>query len=208
MIGGLDGIVGWWGDVALDVSQTSAGTIGGGLLIAPTDADKAKRFFEAIRSFIVLGGRGAGVELRDVAHGATTITVLDFSAAAGAGLNLPAGYKAEVAYAVTPEVVVFGYGEAWVADVLDANGATSLAGTPRYQDLVKRVGEENLGVSFFDLSAIRELVEPLAKAELPADDWAYYEREIKPYLLPFDAVMSSAVKDGGVDHMVQTLVVK
>jgi hypothetical protein len=208
MIGGIDGIIGWWGDVALDVSSLSDGSYGGGLLITPTDADKASAFFGFIRSAIVLTGRGAGLEVRDVAHGATMITVIDFSAAAGGTGALPPGLKAEIAYAVTPDVVVFGYGEAWVAQVLDADGPTSLAGTPRYQDLLKRVGDENLGVTFVDVAAIRELYEPLIQAELPAEEWAFYEREVKPYLLPFDAVMSSAVKDGGVDHLVQSLVVK
>ncbi|HET9521922.1 MAG TPA: DUF3352 domain-containing protein [Candidatus Limnocylindrales bacterium] len=208
MIGGVDGIIGWWGDVAVAISKQSDGSYGGGLLITPTDVDKASAFFGFIRSAIVLGGRGAGLEVRDVPHGDTTISVIDFSAAAGSSGALPPGVKAEVAYAVTPELVAFGYGEAWVASVLDAEGATSLAGTPRYQELLKRVGEENLGVTFIDVTAIRELLEPLMKPELSADDWAFYEREIKPYLLPFDAVISSSVKDGGIDHLVQSLVVK
>lgn len=209
IIGGVDGIIGWWGDVAVAISKQSDGSYGGGILITPTDGDKASAFFGLIRSAIVLGGRGAGLEIRDVPHGDTTISVIDFSAAAGgAAADLPPGYKMEIAYAVTPDVVAFGYGEAWVASVLDANGATSLAGTPRYQDLLKRVGEENLGVTFVDVTAIREILEPLAKAEMDPDEWAFYEREVKPYLLPFDAVISSAVKDGGVDHLVQSLVVK
>jgi Protein of unknown function (DUF3352) len=208
MIGGVDGIIGWWGDVAIAISSQADGSYGGGLLITPTDADKASAFFGFIRSAIVLGGRGAGLEVRDVPHGDTTISVIDFSAAAGGSGALPPGVKAEVAYAVTPEVVAFGYSEAWVASVLDAEGATSLAGTPRYQELLKRVGEENLGVTFIDVTAIRELLEPLMKPDLSVDDWAFYEREIKPYLLPFDAVISSSVKDGGVDHLVQSVVVK
>lgn len=210
MLGGLDGIIGWWGDVALDVSKLPDGSYGGGLLMTPTDSQKAGTFLGFIRSAIVLGGRGAGLQVRDVTHGDATITVIDFSAAFG-GTDvavLPPGFKAELAYAVTQDVVAFGYGEAWVASVLDANGATSLAGTPRYQDLLKRVGEENIGVTFLDLAAIREVIEPIARQESSSDEWAFYEREIKPYLLPFDAVISSAVKDGGIDHLVQSLVVK
>jgi hypothetical protein len=208
MIGGLDGAIGWWGDVAVVISKAADGSIGGGVLIAPTDAEKAKRFTETLRSFIVLGGRGAGVEIRDIPHGNTTISVVDFSAAVGSGGGtLPPGVKAEVAFAVTPDVVVIGYGESFVREVLDANGASSLAGTQRYQDLVKRVGDENMGVTFVDITAIRKLVEPLVKDLVKPEDWAFYEREITPYLAPLDATVSSAVKKDGLDHLVQSIVV-
>jgi hypothetical protein len=208
MIGGVDGAVGWWGDVALAIAKDADGNLGGGLLIAPTDAEKAGDFFDTIRSFVVLGGRGMGVSIRDVQHGATTISIVDFSGAVGQGAGLPPGFKPELAFAVTNDVVVLGYGESFVGSVLDANGGTSLAGSARYQDLLKRVGDQNLGLTFVDVAAVRTLVEPLVKTELSGEDWAFYEREIKPYLLPFDAIVSSAVKDGGVDHLVQSIVVK
>lgn len=208
MIGGIDGTVGWWGDVALAVSKDASGNVGGSLLIAPTDAQKARDFFDTMRSFVVLAGGGAGISIRDVQHGETTISIVDFSEAVGQGAGLPPGLKPELAFALTNDVVVLGSGESFVGAVLDANGGTSLAGSARYQDLVKRVGEQNLGVTFVDVAAVRELVEPLLKPELSADDWAFYEREIKPYLLPFDAAVSSSVKDGGTDHLVQSIVVK
>jgi hypothetical protein len=116
VVGGFDGAFGWWGDAAVVISKDAAGSIAGGLLIAPSDATAAKRTFDTLRSFVVLAGGGSGIDIRDVAHGDATITVIDLSEAAEAsGAQLPPGVKAEIAYAVTGDVVVIGYTEAFVA---------------------------------------------------------------------------------------------
>jgi hypothetical protein len=208
MIGGLNGLIGWWGDVGVAVTKLPDGTVGGGLLIAPTDAAKANETFTTLRSFLVLGGGQAGLQLRDVQHGDATVTVIDFSEAAGSSVDLPPGYKPEIAYAVTNDIVVIGYGQAWVEAVLDAGPGPSLADDARYKELLKRVGEENLGVTFVDVTAVRGLLEPLVRAELPADQWATYEREIVPYIVHLDAVVSSSRKDGDLDRLRQALTVK
>lgn len=206
--GGFDGLIGWWGDGAVAVSKNADGSYGGGLLIQPTDAAAAKRTFDTLRSVLIFAGSGSGIELRDVEHAGATITVIDFTAAIGSSAGLPPGVKAELAYAVTNDVVVIGYGEAFVASVLDAGPGPSLADDSRISDLVKRVGEENIALSFIDVRAIRELVEPLIKADAPADKWAFYEREVRPYILPFDALMSGARVDGDLDKVTQFVTVK
>jgi hypothetical protein len=209
VIGGFDGAIGWWGDAAFVVTKDGAGSIGGGLLIAPTDAEAAKRTFETLRSFVVLAGSGAGIELRDVQHGGATITVVDLTEALqAAGGDIPPDVKAEIAYAVTPEVVVVGYGEAFVASVLDAGPGPSLADDSRFSQLVKRVGEENIGLTFVDVNAIRELIEPIVEPLVPQDKWAIYEKEVLPYLLPLDALVSSARIDGDLDRLNQAFTVK
>ncbi len=205
--GGFDGLFGWWGDAAVVISKDPSGTIDGGLLIQPTDAAAAKRTFDTLRSFVVLAGGNSGIELRDVEHGGATITVIDFSGAVPPN-QIPAGYKAELAYTVTKDVVVIGYGEAFVASVLDAGPGPSLADDGRFKDLLKRAGEENIGLSFIDVKAIRELVEPLVKDVAPADKWAYYEKEIRPYVIPFDSIVSGSRVDGDLDRLTQLVVVK
>jgi hypothetical protein len=205
IFGGFTGILGWWGDVSVVVSKGPDGSIGGGVLIAPTDAIKAKATFDTLRSFVVLAGQGAGIELRDVQHGSTTVTVLDFTQAAGANAGLPPGVKAELAFAVRDDVVVVGYGEAWVNSILDAGPGTSLADNERFKALLKRVGEENIGLSFVDINGIREVVEPLAKEDVDAENWAFYQREILPYVEHLDAFISSAKVDGDIDRLFQAL---
>ncbi|HET9347076.1 MAG TPA: DUF3352 domain-containing protein [Candidatus Limnocylindrales bacterium] len=198
---GLDAIYGWWGDMALVLDQDEAGVFGGGLLIAPTDAAAAERLFQVLRSLLVFGGADAGVEIRDVPHGDATITVVDFGEAAGASVDeLPPGYKPEIAYAVTPELVVIGYGQAFVESVLDAGPGPSLADDARVSGLLDRVAEENLGFAFLDVRSIREALEPLLREDMSADEWAYYETEIKPFLLPFDALAGSVRRDGDLDR--------
>ena len=209
VIGGFDGVLGWWGDAALVITKDAAGAIGGGLLISPTDGAAAKRTFDTLRSFAVLAGGQAGVKLRDVVHGDATITIVDFSEAVEAtGGTVPPGVTAELAYAVTADLVVVGYGESFVATALDAGSGPSMADDSRFSSLVKRVGEENIGLSFVDVTAVRDLIEPLVKETLPGDQWAFYEREVKPYLLPFDAFISAARIDGSVDRLDQTITVK
>jgi hypothetical protein len=209
VVGGFDGVLGWWGDTAVVITKDAAGSIGGGLLIAPTDAAAANRTFETLRSFVVLAGGQAGVTMRDVAHGDATITIVDFSEAVeSSGGTVPPGITAELAYSVTEDLVAVGYGEGFVAAALDAGPGPSMADDSRFSSLVKRVGEENIGLSFVDVTAVRDLIEPLVRETLPQDKWALYEREIKPYLLPFDAFISSARIDGAVDRLDQAVTVK
>ncbi len=208
VVGGFDGLIGWWGDASVVVSKAADGSIGGGLLIQPTDGAAAQRTFDTLRSFLVLAGGGSGIELRDVDHGGTKITVIDLSGVAASSGELPPGVKAELAYAVTNDVVVIGYGEAFVTSVLDAGPGPSLADDSRFTDLVKRAGEENIGLAFVDIRAIRELVEPLVKEMAPADEWSFYEREIRPYLLPFDAIVSGARVDGDLNRLIQIVTAK
>src|SRR4029079_16925711 len=60
VLGGSDATFGWWGDAALAISRVADGTIGGGLLIQPKNADAAKRFFTTIGSALPLAGGSSG----------------------------------------------------------------------------------------------------------------------------------------------------
>ena len=153
VLGGSEAAFGWIGDVALDVAPGADGTIGGGILIQPKDADAAKRFFTTIGSALQLAGGSSGLAVRTEDHGGTPITIVDFSKVAGTSeAHLPPGYKPEIAWAFTPDVAVIGYGSDFVASVLDAGPGPSLADDARFQDLVKRVGAENLSMSFVDVT--------------------------------------------------------
>jgi hypothetical protein len=195
-----DEVFGWWGDAAVVVSEQD-GIVGGGLLVAPTDLDAAEDVFAALRSAVVFAGGGSGLEVRDVEHGDATITVLDASDASGFSEgDLPPGYEPEIAWAVTPDVVVVGYGQAFVESVLDAGPGPSLADDPRVSGLLDRVGDENLSFTFLDLRASLELLEPLMREDVSDEDWSDYETNIKPFLLPFDAMAASLRKDGDLDR--------
>jgi uncharacterized protein DUF3352 len=208
VLGGSGAVFGWWGDAAVAIAPGSDGTIGGGLLVQPKDADAAKRFFTTIGSAIQLAGGSAGITTRTEDHGGTPITIVDFSKMEGmAASDLPPGYKAELAWAVTPDVVVVGYGADFVGAVLDAGPGPSLADDARFQGLVNRVGAQNESLGFVDITAIRALVEPVIQQRLTADKWAEYTKEYRPYLEHFDALIGAVHKDGSVDEGVSALTV-
>jgi hypothetical protein len=201
LLGGFDAVMGWWGDTALVVAPGADGTIGGGLVVKPRDQAAADRLFTTLQGFIALAGGSAGVNVHSEDHNGTSIVILDFSAAPGMTPgSLPPGYKAEIAYAVTSDIVVVGYGSNFVASVLDAGPGSNLAADDRFKKLVGRVGEENLGLSFIDVTAIRALIEPLVQQAAPADSWTKYQTDLKPYLEHIDAVISSVRKDGALDR--------
>jgi hypothetical protein len=201
LVGGYDAVAGWWGDAAVVVTPGADGTIGGGLLVKPRDQAAAERLFTTLRGFLALGGSSTGLNVRTEDHNGTTIVILDFSAAPGmASGSLPPGYKPELAYAVNKDVVVIGYGRDFVASVLDTTSTSSLGADARFKGLVGRVGEENIGLSFVDVTAIRGLIEPLAQGTAPADAWTKYQTDVKPYLEHIDAVISAVRKDGSLDR--------
>jgi len=201
IVGGLDAVVGWWGDTAFAVAPGSDGTVGGGILIKPSDAAAADRLVTVLRGFLSLGGPNIGVTLRDEDHNGTTISIVDFSKAMGSGASsLPPGYKAEIAWAASADLVVIGYGRDFVASVLDAGPGKSLADDTRFKALLDRVGSENIAASFVDVAAIRKVFEPLAQSGATADEWAFYTKEIQPYLSPFDAIVQATRTDGSIDR--------
>jgi hypothetical protein len=198
MLGGFQGIVGWMGDVGIVVDGAPGGP-SGGLVIRPTDQQAAANFLTTIRSFAVLGGSQAGVTIRDETHGAATITIVDLGNAGDLmGGGLPGGPvteapidgtdRLELAWTVTDDLVVLGVGPDFVRRILDTTVDSSLASDERFASLVGRAGERNAGVAFIDIQAAREAFETLLAEEDPAD-MAEYEREVKPFLLPFDAVI-------------------
>jgi uncharacterized protein DUF3352 len=201
ILGGFDGVLGWWGDTAFVVTPGADGTIGGGLLIQPRDQAAATQLFATLRTYLTLAASSAGVTVRDEDHNGTKITILDYSAAPGmSSSSLPPGYKAEFAYAVADGVVAFGYGRDWVGSVLDTKPGSSLADDDRFKSGLARVGAENIGSTYIDFNAIRALVEPLAQKMAPSDVWSTYQTEVRPYLAPIDTVIQALRRDGALDR--------
>jgi hypothetical protein len=204
VLGGPEAAIGWIGDVGVVVAQTETG-VDGGLIVVPTDRAAAERLFTSLRTLVSLGGATAGISLRDETYAGQTITIVDLGdvrdlAALGGvptddlGVDLPTGHV-ELAYAITDQVVVLGSGPGFVQHVLDTTPATSIASNERYKALVGRVGPGS-GVGFLDITAIRGLIESAA-VRMGGTDLSEYEQEYKPFLEPFDAVITTtSVKDG------------
>jgi hypothetical protein len=196
VVGGRDAALGWIGDTAIVVNDTGDKPEGG-VLIAPTDPDKAKSLLTSLGTLVGLGGAQNGITVRTEDHNGTTITIIDIAdvskltGAGGAqvgGMPLPLNHI-ELAYAVTNDVVVIGSGPDFVKHVLDTTEGTSLANDPQYKDLAGRVGV-GTGQTFVDITEIRTLIEKAAAGEDPAQRQKY-ETDIKPFLAPFDTMMAS-----------------
>jgi len=206
-LGGTDAAIGWIGDLGITVTRGDTG-VEGGVVIVPTDRADAERLFTSLRTVVSLGGATLGVSVRDEAYAGTTITIIDFGdvadlvAQAGLspemlGTGLPTG-RVELAYAITDQVVVLGSGPGFVRHVLDTTPATSIASNERYKALAARVGQ-GTGIGFADLTAIRELIES-AMANADAADRVEYEQNIKPFLVPFDALVGSSSIQGDLSR--------
>ncbi len=215
VVGGTDAAIGWIGDTAV-VINVADGTPEGGLIIVPTDKDAATRLFTSLRTLIGLGGGQAGVTIRDEPYAGTTITIVDLGDAAGlagmaglgsgaAAIPLPTG-RVEIAFAVTDKVVVIGSGPAFVRHVLDTTSATSLASNDRYKALAGRAGTGSVS-SFVDIAAIRGLIEKAVVGAGPAA-LAAYEKDVKPYLAPFDALYASSSVGGDLTSSTILITVK
>ncbi len=206
MFGGVEGLVGWIGDVAVVVNDPGEG-LEGGILIQPTDATKAENLFLTIRGALSLGGASLGLTVTDEQHGDATITTVDFGEL-GALLKMAGSeYGAEdldvfggrdahlqLSWTVTDDLVVIGFGPDFVRHVLDTEPGASLAQSDRFESLLGRTGTENTGQFFVDVAAIRLALEEVAP-DAP-EMLQKYEREVKPFLEPFDALVGSTVIGG------------
>ncbi|MEA2519572.1 MAG: hypothetical protein QOF49_1652 [Chloroflexota bacterium] len=200
LLGGLDAVVGWWGDTAVVVTPVADGTIGAGLVIKPRDAAAAERLATTVGTFLALGGNSVGVTTRTEDHNGTKVTILDASGVPGIATgDLPPGYRAELAWATNADVTVIGYGAGFVNAVLDAGPGASLADDARFKALLDRVGAENMSAGYLDVAGIRTLIEPLAQHASDPGAWTTYSTEIKPYLDHIDAVIQAVRKDQGLD---------
>ncbi|HEV8490048.1 MAG TPA: DUF3352 domain-containing protein [Candidatus Limnocylindrales bacterium] len=214
LLGGFDRILGWIRDGGLALTR-DGDKVDGGLVFSPKDRASGERLLATLRSYAVIGGGQAGlqVEVRDEPYAGTTISIIDFGdwrdlAALGGGGALPfEGGRLEVAYAATDDVIVIGLGDSFVKAVLDAKPGASLADDARYKSLIDRVGAQNVGSVYLDITAVREMTESLMRSGNPGG-FADYEREIQPYLLPLDAYIQSSVLDGGMSRSVGLVVVK
>jgi len=216
LVGGAPAALGWLGDTGLVVNRTSDG-VEGGIVIVPADAEAGRRLLTTLRTFVALGGDQAGVTVRDEEHGGTTITVIDAGDASQllgmlGGPATPTQIEAEgrvqVAYAVTDGVAVIGSSPDFVKHILDTQAGSSLASDDGFEALLKRAGESGTALGFVDLASIRELVEGFALAEIPAEKKAEYEKEFKPFLAPFDLIVTTTVLGDGIDTSKMLITVK
>jgi hypothetical protein len=204
-LGGFDDLLGWMGDGALVVNRTADG-VEGGVVFQATNADDASDLLGTVKSLLAFAG-SAGLTVREETHGDATITVVDLGdatsllglAGMSGGVEVPApggpGSRLELAWTVSGDLVIVSVGTSFIKHVLDTDEATSLGSNARFAALLDRTaGAENVGVTFADITAMREMLEALGRSDPEA--FATYQTDVQPFLIPFDAfIQSSAVGD-------------
>jgi hypothetical protein len=186
VVGGWDAVVGWMGEGGVAITR-DGDTVGGGLVITPTDPEAASQLVTKIRGLLGLAGGQAGITVTEEPYGDTTISVVhlgNLGGMTGLGNDLPS--DATISFAATDQVVVLGYGTDFTKAVLDARNGASLAQTERFSSALAQAGTAHSALGWVDVIGLRGLVE----THLPAEDKARYEADAKPYLEAFDSVIA------------------
>lgn len=202
--GDLESFVDWIGDGAVVAGWDGAQPYGG-LILVPTDPDVARQRLSQLTALAKLAAGQAGMKLSvsdETVAGVTVTTFRYQQDAASEGFGLPG---VAVQYAVTDERVIIGFGDRFVGRVLGLQESGSLAASERYRSAMATVGGlNNAAGSYLDLKALREAVE----TAIPATERATYEREILPYLEPFDYLVGATRLDGDVATLRSAVVVR
>lgn len=182
----------WVGDTAiagwLEEDEPTAG-----LVATVIDSDAAEARLRQLGALLRLGGLATDAPIRvdDEEHAGTMITTLTVEAGAAALMELPEGFS--VSWAATDELFVLSPDPDFVRSVLDGPPADSLADSERFRAGLALVGgPATTGLSYVDLAGVRAAV----GETLPVPERDRYEREIEPYLEPFDVLIAAGVADG------------
>lgn len=188
--GDLGSFVSWMGDTAIVAGDTDS-TPWVGLISKPTDAATARSKLVQLQAILQLASKTGGprVDVSTSNHNGTQITTIQFEDSSG---STPV-WASSVQYAVTDQRVVIGTGASFVARVLDMQSSGSLAANARFNAAIDSVGgSPNTGDMWLDLTALRTALEPL----VPADSRTMYETSVKPWVAPFDYLVSVNKSDG------------
>jgi hypothetical protein len=167
-IGGID----WIGDSDIVVTKTGS-TYGGGLVIKTPDAATASAKTAMVTTLIALGGGSLGVTSSSETYHGVTITKLHVAGSEGISLG-----SMDFAIAASGDLVVAGYGDAFVKAVLDTTPANSLASQSDFKTVMAAAGTSNAEFGYFNIGMVAD---ELGQALFPANP-SYYNLNYKPYV--------------------------
>lgn len=200
-VGGLEAIVGWIDELGLVVG-TDGDRPWAAVLAVPRDRAAAEALAGSLLNLARLSLPGLQIDEERV--DGTTIVSVELPAPSGSAVPPgSASGRLGIAWTVGADLVVVAPDAATVRRFLDLDPSASLARDERYATLVERAGgASGSGVAFLDLARLRTFLE---KGLEPADR-ARYERDLRPYLVPFDAAAAVSRTDGSLERT--TLVVR
>ncbi len=200
LVGGFDAVAGWMGEAGVALTR-DGDQVSGGLVVVPTDAAAASQLLDQLKGFLQLGGSAAGITVTDEEYAGATITIVNLGGIGGLlGAATEGAVEApedlSIAYAVTDEVVVLGYGSDFVKGVLDARAGDSLAKTERFSTALAKADASSAALAWIDVAGVRGFVEGM----VPAGDRADYDANAKPYLEAFDSIIGTMAPGETIDN--------
>ncbi len=167
-VGGID----WLGDADLVLTKTGS-TYGGGIVVKTPDAGTAISKKAMLTNLVALAGSltniGSGFTSTDETYKGTTITLITVPNGSGSPL--------EFSIATKNDLIVAGYGDAFVKAVLDTTAGTSLADSVNYKSAMAAVGPSNAAYGYFDISAAADQI-----GQTFSGNASYYNLNYKPYV--------------------------
>ena len=165
----------------------------GGLVATLKDEQVARerlqRLVGVIRTWAAF--ETAPLTVSEEQYGGETLVVIKPTVRSGSmpglGSVLPA-----LSFTFTDGLLVLGMDD-FVRGVLDADPAAGLASNEGYRAALAAAGADNAGVGYVDLAVLRGHLEGM----IGRRDRAAYDRDLQPYLAPFDRLMVVTVVEGG-----------
>jgi hypothetical protein len=148
LIGGVD----WLGDGAAVVTKDGA-TYGGGLVVQAGDASTANAKVALIGNMVALGGSSLKLTSRTETYKGVDITVVTIPSNPVSTVG-----SVEVAVAAKGNLIVAGYGDAFVKAVIDTTPATSLASQSDYSTVMAATGSNNAESAYVNIPALEDQI--------------------------------------------------
>jgi hypothetical protein len=195
-VGGLEAVAGWIDELGL-VAGVEADRPWAALVAVPRDRAAAEALAGSLLNLARLSVPGLVID--EVSVNGTTIVSVELPASGGGAPPTDDSGRLRVAWAVGPDVVVLAPEAAVVRRILELDPSASLARNERYATLIARAGGPGGSrVVFLDLARLRAL----AETGLEPADRARYERDLRPYLVPFDAAAVVSRTDGDLERSI------
>jgi len=164
-IGGID----WLGDGVAVVTKDGS-SYGGGLVVEAGDAATAGAKAATITNLAALAGGSLKLTSRDETYKGIAITVISIP-------NGPNGTPVEVAVAAKDNLVVAGYTDAFVKDVIDTTPGSSLASSSDYTAVMAAAGANNMSSGYVNIPALEDQI----GQALLASQSSRWTLDYKPY---------------------------
>ncbi|HEX2843724.1 MAG TPA: DUF3352 domain-containing protein, partial [Candidatus Limnocylindria bacterium] len=196
----LEELVAWVDDGAIVAGWDGTAPYGG-LVLVPNDVASAERRLGQLATFANLAGMDpdSGVSVSEDEIAGATVTTVRWDAPSGAemeGMPVPTGVA--IQYTVTDDRALIGIGETFVTRVLELDANASLATNPRFTDAIDELGgATNAGATWLDLAGTRQAIMSAVTDWIGVmDPEGTFEREVEPWLLPLDRMVTVTVLDG------------